>query len=66
MKNFKSLQVSIDFSTVLNNFANPLKCIFIKFSLNFRENFDKILKNFQKIAKFTCKFSKNYKILIDF
>ena len=46
--------------------TNPYFQNFLNFSLNFRENFDKILTNFQKIAKFTCKFSKNYKIFIDF
>ena len=39
---------------------------FLNFSLNFRENFDKILKKFQKLAKFPLKFSKNYKFFIDF
>ena len=75
MKSFKILPFSIDFSTSFLTFSlasggsaplTPYKSIFPKFSLNFRENFDKILKNFQKIAKFTCKFSKNYKIFIDF
>ena len=75
MKSFKILQFSIDFSTNFLIFSlasggsaprTPYKSIFPKFSINFRENFDQILKNFQKIAKFTCKFSKYYKIFIDF
>ena len=78
MKSFNILPFSIDFSTSFLTFSlasggsplepptNPYFQNFLKFSLNFRENFDKILKNFQKIAKFTCKFSKNYKVFIDF
>ena len=77
MKCFKILQFSIDFSTTFLIFSlasgsspqpptNPYFQNFLKFPLNFRENFDKILKKFQKIAKFTCKFAKNYKIFIDF
>ena len=65
MKRFKILQFSIDFST---NFFNIFATFFggsaprtpyksrnpkiSKFPLNFRENLEKILKNFQKIAKF--------------
>ena len=75
---FKSLPVSIDFSTkllIISQASGGLahqtsyKCLFPKFSnfsLNFRENFDRTLKNFQKIAKFPWKFSKNCKIFIDF
>ena len=69
MKIFKSLQVSIAFSTVFNNFASfggsaswtPYKCIFPKFSkffLNFRVNFDKILKKFSKTRKIFLKIFK--------
>ena len=36
----------------------PYKSIFPKFSLNFRENIEKVLKNFKKIAIFTSKFFK--------
>ena len=38
--------------------TNPYFQNFRKFSLNFREHFDYFLINFQKIAKFTCKFFK--------
>ena len=73
MKNFKMLQVYIDFSTNFLIFSqdsgvpppNPYKCKFqnfLNFPINFSENFDKFLKNFQKLAKF----SKNYNFFIDF
>ena len=63
MKSFKILQFSIDFSTTFLMFSlasgsstpepptNQYFQNFLKFSLNFRENFDKILKNFQKMHK---------------
>ena len=63
MKSFKNLQFSIDFSTTFLIFSlasggsaplNPYKSIFpkfLKFSLKFRENFDKILKIFTKNRK---------------
>ena len=71
MKIFKSLLVSIDFLTkfLIISLATPTNAYFqnfLNFSVNFRENFDDILKNFQKIAKFPLQFSKNYKIFIDF
>ena len=64
MNIFKSLQVSIDFSTkFFNNFASfrgsapepPTNAYFqnfLNFSLSFRVNFDKILKTFKN-----CKIS---------
>ena len=64
MKTFKILQVYIDFPTIFLIFSlasgdpppepatNPYFQNFLNFSLNFRENFDKILKDFQKIEKF--------------
>ena len=67
MKIFKSLQFFIYFSTVFNNFAtfgwggagyrpqpptNTYFPNFLNFSLNSRENFDKLLKNFQKSQNF--------------
>ena len=74
MKIFTSLQVSIDFSIKfliisLASGATLCKCTFPKFlnfSINFRENFDKILNNFQKIANFSVKFLKNCKFFIAF
>ena len=79
MKSFKIFQFSIYFSTTFLIFSlasgggsapepptNPYFQNFLTFSLNFRENFDNIFQNFQKIAKCTCKFSKNYKIFIAF
>ena len=44
--------------------TNPYFQNFLKFFLHFRENFDKILKKIQKIAKFPYKFSINYKMCI--
>ena len=73
MKDFKGLQVSIDFSTSffisLASGGRPLipyKCIFPKFPLNFRVNFHKFEILFQKPAKFPLKFQKNYNVFIDF
>ena len=83
MKIFKSLQASIDFSTrfLIISLAsggppgrptNGYFQIFSKFSLNFRENFDKILKDFSKIRKISFKiftienFSLIFKILKPF
>ena len=67
MKIFNILHVSIDFSTNFlifvglylygfgGRFEPPTNLYFqrsLNFSLNFNENLDKILKRFQKIAKF--------------
>ena len=76
MKCFKILQFSIDFSPSLLIFSlasggsapppNPLQIyiskIFPKFLRKCRETFKKFSKN----RKLTCKFSKHYKIFIDF
>ena len=74
MKLFKNLQVSINFAvnfliislvSGLRPLPNHLQLLFpkfSKFSLNFRENFEKVLKFFRKIAKFPLNFSKNYNI----
>ena len=59
MKIFKIIQLSIDFSTnffsIFVSFpeppTNPYFQNFLNFSLNFRENFDKILKIFQNSLK---------------
>ena len=58
MKAFKILPFSNGFLTnfLIYSPTNPYFQNFQKFPLNFRENFDKMLKGFQKIAKFTCKF----------
>ena len=77
MKIFKRLQVSIDFSTRFLIISLALGALpppsrtptnayfphFLNFSINFRENFDKILK---KISINFLTFSKNYKFFIDF
>ena len=63
MKIFELLQVSIDFSTIfLNNFASfgrgprppptPTTNVYFQNFLNFRENFDKIVKLFKKSQNF--------------
>ena len=69
MKTFKSLLVSIDFSTKFSIISlasvvsapepptNDKFQKFLHFPLKFRVNFDKILKTFQKVAKFPLKFS---------
>ena len=74
MKSFKILQFSIDFSTTFLIFSlasggsaprtpsNPYFQNFLKFSLNFRENFDTILKIFQKIINFSLIFKHYLKI----
>ena len=69
MKICKLLQISIDFSTNFLIFSlasgdsalEPSKNLyfqsFLKFPLNFRENYDKNIKKISKIAKFPLKFS---------
>ena len=64
MKIFEILQVSTDFWTnflILSHSSGALPPeprkstyfkIFLNFSLNFREKFDQLLKNLQKIANF--------------
>ena len=47
----------------------PYKCIFpnfLNFCPTFRQKFDRILKKFEKFAKFSSKFFKNCKFFIDF
>ena len=74
MKIFKCLQVSIDFSTKFLIISLALGALppepppnaYFQNFLNFRVNFHKILKNFQKIAKFPSKFVISYKFFIDF
>ena len=36
----------------------PETCIFLNFCINFSEKFEKIRKNFEKMTKFSLKFSK--------
>ena len=64
MKIFKSLQISVDFSTrfliilldsggpALNPHTNPYFQNVLNFSQRFSENFDVILKDFQKSQSF--------------
>ena len=79
MKSFKMLQVSIGFSTIFYIFSrfwgvasppdparNPYVENFLKCSLNIRQNFNTIFKEFQKIAKFLYDLSKKYIFFIDF
>ena len=77
MKLFKILQASIDFATNFLIFSqgwggggrrrrNPYKStfqIFLNFALNFREDFEKILKFFSKNLEISLKI---YKFFIDF
>ena len=78
MKSFIILPFSIDFSTSFLRFSlaswgsasrTPYKSIFqnfLKLSLIFRENYDKILTNFLKIPKFNVKFQKIIKFSLIF
>ena len=70
MKIFKTLHVSIAFSTeiLIISLASPYKCIFPKLS-TFLLKFPLILKvlikrlkNFQKIAKFPLKNFENFRV----
>ena len=78
MKSFKILQFSIDFSPTFLYFrllrgappheppTNPYFQNFLKFPLNFRENFDKILKNFKKSQNLHVNFQKIIKFSLIF
>ena len=78
MKIFKILQVSIDFSTNFLKFllasaapppeppTNAYLQNSLNFSINFRENFVKILKKFSTNLEISFKIFKNYRIFIDF
>ena len=58
MKIFKNLQVSIDFSINSEPPTNAYFQNFLNFSVNFRETFDKILKNFKKSQNLLENFKK--------
>ena len=78
MKIFKILQVSVNISTnfLIISLASggsapepPIDAYFqnfLYFSLNFRENYDKILKSFQKSVKICFKIFKKLKNFIAF